>query len=282
MLGRFFGVVVRPRTWLNVLFQWVAFPLGLFYFVFLSVGLSMGLGMVIVWVGIPILLVVAGAWWLFGAFERIQAKYLLGADVPPAPRAWESANGVWGRLKAHFGSAATWKDLLYLFAKLAFGIVSTTLLATVAGLVFWCFALPVAAIWRIDIITTSAGGWHPPLPAGLLGIPAGVLVVFLGLHLLNGWGWVCRVWAELMFRDSPSAPAQAVTVAGAMAPLVSVSPASPAPLVSVPPRPPAPPQTPAPPAPPQAPAAPQRPNQTVSPEGPGTPADDGFREPESN
>ena len=84
MLGRFFGVVVRPRTWLNMLFQWLAFPLGLFYFVFLSVGLSMGLGLVIVWVGIPILLVVAGAWWLFGAFERVQAKYLLGADVPPA------------------------------------------------------------------------------------------------------------------------------------------------------------------------------------------------------
>jgi len=99
MLGWFFGVVVRPRTWLNVLFQWLAFPLGLFYFVFLSVGLSVGLGLVIIWVGIPILLVVAGAWWLFGAFERVQARYLLGADVPMSPRAWESANGVWGKLK---------------------------------------------------------------------------------------------------------------------------------------------------------------------------------------
>jgi len=241
MLGRFFGVVVRPRTWLNVLFQWLAFPLGLFYFVFLSVGLSMGLGLVIIWVGIPILLVVAGAWWLFGAFERVQAKYLLGADVPPAPRAWEAVNGVWGKLKAHFGSAATWKDLLYLFAKLAFGIVSTTLLSTVVGTVFWCFVLPVAAIWHVDIVTTSAGGWHPSLWLGLLGIPVGLLVFFVGLHLLNGWGWVCRMWAELMFRAAPQAPAPAATVPpptapGAIAPLVSVSP----------PRPPAPPQAPAP------------------------------------
>ena len=47
-------------------------------------------GLVVVWVGIPILLVVAGAWWLFGAFERIQAQYLLGADVAPAPREWET------------------------------------------------------------------------------------------------------------------------------------------------------------------------------------------------
>jgi hypothetical protein len=243
MLGWFFGVVVRPRTWLNVLFQWLAFPLGLFYFTFLVTGLSVGLGLVIVWVGIPILLIVAGAWWLFGAFERVQAKYLLGADVPQAPRPWETANGVWGKLKAHFGSAATWKDLLYLLAKLAFGIVSTTLLMTVAGTLFWCFALPVAAIWRIDIITTSAGGWHPPLWLGLLGIPLGLLAFFVGLHLLNGWGWVCRVWAELMFTAAPQAPAASATATApsALAPLVSVS---------APPQPPHPPLPPAPPQPP--------------------------------
>ena len=77
----FFRVVKRPQTWLNVLFQWLAFPLGLFYFIFLVVGLSLGLGLLVVWVGIPILLVVAGAWWLFGSFERLQARYLLEADV---------------------------------------------------------------------------------------------------------------------------------------------------------------------------------------------------------
>ena len=237
MLGWFFGVVVRPRTWLNLLFQLFAFPLGLFYFVFLVTGLSVGLGLVIIWVGIPILLVVAGAWWVFGAFERAQAKYLLGADVPPAPRAWEAVNGVWGKIKAHFGSASTWKDLLYLPAKLAFGIVSTTLLSTVLGTVFWCFALPVAALGHIDIVTTSAGGWHPPLWLGLLGIPAGLLAFFVGLHLLNGWGWVCRVWAELVFGAAPQAPAPAAALPPAPAPAAALPPAivpgAIAPLVSI-------------------------------------------------
>ena len=125
VLTRFFGVVRRPETWLGILFNWLAFPLGLFYFVFLVTGLSLGVGLVVVWVGIPILLVVAGAWWLFGAFERVQARYLLRADVPGAPREWEKVEGVWAKLKAHFGSAATWKDLVYLLAKLPFGIVSS-------------------------------------------------------------------------------------------------------------------------------------------------------------
>jgi hypothetical protein len=273
MLGRFFGVVVRPRTWLNVLFQWLAFPLGLFYFVFLVTGLSVGLGLVIIWIGIPILLVVVGAWWFFAAFERLQAKYLLGAAVPSAPRAWEDVNGVWGKLKAHFGSASTWKDLLYLLAKLAFGTVSTMLLMTVAGTVFWCFALPVAAIWHIDLVTTSAGSWHPPLWLGLLGLPVGFLAIFVGLHLLNGWGWVCRAWAEVMFRASPAALAPAPTVTSAtkpdaLAPLVSV----PAPPPRTPPLPPAPPQAPAPPraavppVPPEAPAAAHSPASAPAPE----------------
>ena len=284
MLGRFFGVIARPRTWLNVLFQLLAFPLGLFYFIFLTVGLSVGLGLVIIWVGIPILLVVVGAWWLFGAFERVQARYLLGADVPPAPRTWETANGIWGKLKAHFGCAATWKDLLYLFAKLVFGSVSTTLLMTVVGTVFWCFALPVAGIWHVDIITTSSGGWHPPLWPSLLGIPAGMLALLLGLHVLNGWGWVCRVWAELMFGAAPQVP---VPVAAAspepgpppvaprtIEPLVSV--AAPPPVPPVPPRPPAPVPPPAPPRvaaaspPPVAPATAPSPAPAASPEAPPT------------
>ena len=154
-----------------MLFQGWRFPLGLFYFVFLVTGLSVGLGLVVIWVGIPILLVVAGAWWLFGAFERVQAKYLLGADVRPAPRAWETVNGVWGKIKAHFGSGATWKDLLYLLAKLPFGIVSFD--AAHDGGRHPVLVLRAACRRHLAHrhLTTSSGGWHPPLWLGLLGIP---------------------------------------------------------------------------------------------------------------
>ncbi len=81
---RFFGVVRRPETWLGILFDWLAFPLGLFYFVFLVTGLSLGVGLVVVWVGIPILLVVAGAWWLFG---------VLRAAAGPVPAARRRSAG---------------------------------------------------------------------------------------------------------------------------------------------------------------------------------------------
>jgi hypothetical protein len=258
-LGRFFGVVTHARTWLNLLFHVFAFPLGLFYFVFLVTGLSVGLGTVIIWVGIPILLLVAGAWWLFGAFERLQARHLLCANVPDAPRSWERAEGIWGKFKAHFGNAATWKDLLYLLAKLAFGVVSFSLLVTLAAFVAWLFALPFAAGWHVAMFDWGNGqSWTPPLWLGILGVPAGIIFAFVSLHVLNGWGWVCARWAELMFRVAapPALPAGA---------------APPAPLVSTSARPPAPSAPSAPPA-PAAPPAPVAPPAAGAPSAPAPPA----------
>ncbi len=83
-LKAFFGVVARPRTWLNILFQWLAFPLGLFYFICLVTGLSLGIGLVIIWVGIPILLIVTGSWWLFGAFAVFWFVRMVRVDLEDA------------------------------------------------------------------------------------------------------------------------------------------------------------------------------------------------------
>ena len=237
-LNRFFGVVALPRTWLGIVFHLLAFPLGLFYFVFLITGISVGVGLVVVWVGIPILLVVAGAWWLFAAFERLQARYLLGADVPQAARAWETVDGVWGKLKAHFGTGSTWLDLAYLIVKLAFGTVSFTLLVTLPSAVGWLLAMPVLAILGIPVVN---GTWVPPLWFGVLCVPLGILVFFVSLHLLNAWGWVSARWAELLFRGpvqsvppAPVAPAPATGPPEAVAPALQPAPLRPGPEATEP------------------------------------------------
>ena len=199
-LSRFFGVVAQSRTWLNVVYLWLAFPLGLFYFVFLTVGLSLGVSLVVVWVGIPILLVVVGAWWLFGAFERAQAEYLLGFAVAPSPRSWETHDGIWAKLKGHFVSAATWKDLIYLFFKLPLGIVSFTLSVTAVATTTALLAMPLFWYFGIPVIN---GTWVPPLWAAVVAVPAGVLAFFVWLHALNGWAWVCGKWAQVVFGAMP-------------------------------------------------------------------------------
>jgi len=50
----FFKVIVSGQAYLNLFYLLVAFPLGVFYFVFLVSGLSAGVSLAIIWVGIPI------------------------------------------------------------------------------------------------------------------------------------------------------------------------------------------------------------------------------------
>ena len=98
---RLLRVVLRPRSWLNLLYLALSFPLGLFYFVVLVTLLAVGIGLVIIWVGIFILALTAAAWWAFASFERSLADGLLGTHLQPAPRPWQTANGTWPRIKAH-------------------------------------------------------------------------------------------------------------------------------------------------------------------------------------
>ena len=54
-LKRLFGVVTNPQSYLNIVYLLLAFPLGTFYFVFLVTGLSLGAGLSITLLGIPLL-----------------------------------------------------------------------------------------------------------------------------------------------------------------------------------------------------------------------------------
>lgn len=83
IVKQFFGVVTRGETYLNIIYLLLAFPLGTAYFVFLVTGLSLGLSLLIIWVGIPILLFMIVAWWGLVVFERQLAIWLLHVDIPP-------------------------------------------------------------------------------------------------------------------------------------------------------------------------------------------------------
>jgi hypothetical protein len=77
LLDQFFRVMGSGQAYLNSIYLLLSFPLGIFYFVFLISGLSIGLPLLIIWVGVPILLLVGAGWWLLAAFERQMAIHWL-------------------------------------------------------------------------------------------------------------------------------------------------------------------------------------------------------------
>ncbi len=133
---------------------------------------------------------------------------------------------MWGKLKAHFGSGATWKDLAYLITKLAFGTMSFSLLVVLASIIFSFLAMPFFATFDVPIIN---GTWVPPLWVGILSVPLGILVLVLSLHVMNAWGWVCARWAEVMFRVATPGgqPVPVVPWAAQPGPAVPTSAAAP-------------------------------------------------------
>ena len=111
IVRKFFGVVAQEETYLNLIYLLLAFPLGTVYFTFLVTGLSLGIGLLIVWIGVPILLAVLAASWGVAIFERMLAISLLQEDVPPMSREEEVGKSAWERLKAHLANRVTWSSL---------------------------------------------------------------------------------------------------------------------------------------------------------------------------
>jgi len=137
-LGSAFAVPFRLQTYRNLLYLVLAFPLGLAYFVFLSVGLSLGVGLAITVIGIPILLAVLAISTGLATVEREIAAILLGVEVDSPGSALTGDGSVLERAKRLVTDAGTWKAVVYLGTKLFVGVASfvvvTTLLVTAVSM----------------------------------------------------------------------------------------------------------------------------------------------------
>ncbi len=222
-LRGFFMAPFRLQTYANLLYLALAFPLGLVYFIFLMVGLPLGYGLVVVWVGIPILgLVFAGSWWM-SALERRLAIGLLGARVPPmAPPPTSEVQGFWQRMKAFFSNPVTWKGMGYLLLKLPVGVVSFTALVTLLSLSVSLTLVPILWPWADFSADFDIVIWGPTTFGGALFVGLiGALLLFVSLNLFNALAGLWRELAVLMlgserFAAPAPPPAPKGTISGTM------------------------------------------------------------------
>lgn len=207
----FFGVVGRSRTYGNLAYLLLAFPLAVFYTVFLSTGYALGFGLLPVVVGVPILVGMVLATGVLVAVERGLAVHLLGVDAPAGP-AYDADAGVVGTVRRWFRGEAFWRGLGLLVVKSAFGMVAFVVLVT---LLATSLALLVSPLVYLDLawVHVQVGGWTiDTLPEALVASVAGFLLTFASLHALNllaeGFG---RVAAWLLVEDDGEDAAAAGT-----------------------------------------------------------------------
>ena len=204
VVKRYFGAVAQEETYLNLIYLVLAFPLATVYFVFLVTGLSVGIGTLIIWIGVPILLAVFAASWGLAMFERMLAEVLLREDMPPMSREEEAERSAWERLKAHLGNRVTWTSLVYLFLKFPlatiFFSVAVALIATSVGMIIAPFIYKLWdyptwwGVWQVDTLGEA-------LIATVLGL---VIVGPISLHITNLLAKVSGAFARVMLGRSES------------------------------------------------------------------------------
>lgn len=182
-IDRIFGTVIDPQTWRNLLYLVLSFPLGLAYFVTIVVLLSVGAGMIVILVGIPILIVAFTLVRAFVAAERVLLRTLLDAVVPsPAPV--QRPTGLVDRMMSYLGDAHLWKGLVYLLIHFVFGVAS---FAMVMALIPASLGLLVAPLTYTFIPMNVLMTRIDTFDQAVLCCSAGAILGLLSLHLLNLW-----------------------------------------------------------------------------------------------
>ena len=149
------GVVADPQSYLNIIYLLLGLPLGIAYFVFLVTGVSVGFGLVVIWVGVPILALVLLGSWALCQFERVLTNTLLNEDIPRVERLDTSSKpeaslgaeerlfiGTWRRLKAHLSDRLTWTGIFYLLLRFPLGIGSFVMAVVLISVTAACWAPP--------------------------------------------------------------------------------------------------------------------------------------------
>lgn len=208
-MNTFLGVITKPQSYVNIFYLLLAFPLGIGYFVFLVTGISLGAGLLVVWVGIPILALVLAGSWACCEFERVLAVKLLHEEIPHVTRGASTVSagqdlgveerlliGAWRRLKSNLSNRLTWTGMLYLFLKFPLGVgsfVIVVVLVSVTGayigapFYYWVGDGADLGFWRIDEL------WE-----ALVLMSVGIPLIFISLHVMNAFAFLQGRIAKVM------------------------------------------------------------------------------------
>jgi signal transduction histidine kinase len=160
------GALVSPRTWLAVIHLLAGLVIGFVAFLVVVVGISLGIGLIPLFlVGIPVLV---GVIWLTGMgarAERVRFAVLLGVDIPePAPLPDEPRG--WRRMNLVFLARSTWLPAVYALLRLPLSVIQ---------------AVVVTVVWGVGLALIALPTYNGALPGGS---------AHLGSFALNNLAWV--------------------------------------------------------------------------------------------
>jgi hypothetical protein len=221
--GGIFGVILDPYTYGSVIYMLLALPLGVAYFTFAVVGLSLSIGLMILIIGVVVALVFMALTRGLSIFEGYVTGILLGAQIERVESdvvemtsdddgdedVTAHPSGLWTQIKRMFADVRTWTSMVYMALMLPLGTgyftIAVTGFVTSLALMF----APVASIFVDDVHVMMIEDDSSEFLLGMQGLansPLGMilmsvvgLVLFIAmLHVARGIGWFQARLAEKM------------------------------------------------------------------------------------
>ncbi|MFZ5351418.1 MAG: sensor domain-containing protein [Bacillota bacterium] len=210
-LGRFFEVAINKQTYINILYLLLSFPLGIFYFVYLTTGLSLGVGLAVIFVGFPILMFMIWSAKGLMTFERRMAEVMLGIHIDEPLNSSNMNVGPVKRFFLEIGNPDNWKNMIYLFLKFALGIFSFTVCVSLISTSLALFSAPFLYQIFIEYFgnefyiaynspSVYLGFNITPFQESLICMAIGFFLGIFTLHLING---ITYVSAKFLYFMSP-------------------------------------------------------------------------------
>jgi two-component system, OmpR family, phosphate regulon sensor histidine kinase PhoR len=219
-IGALLSVVARRQTYLNLAYLVSAFPLGLFYFLFLMVGFAVGVSTTFIGVGILLLIALVFVVWGFAAFERELVMWWLNVRIAPMSAPLPARTTVWRRFLSLLRNPVMWKSLTYLAMEFPLGLISFVSVFALFALAINLIVLPVVYLGATVLRNASGdnfistinfgiaiNGTIEPLPLFMTVVLciAGFLVIIGLLYAVNGLAFVWGRFARLMLGMSEHA-----------------------------------------------------------------------------
>lgn len=203
----------------EIVFLMLSLPMGLLYFVLTVVGLSVGIGTLAIWIGLPILFGMLYMLHLMATIERNLVRSLLHIPHPDQPYERVPGRGFLRRFGSLLRDPYTWTGMIYMLSiKLPLGILSFTLTLTLLILSATLTLLPLVYLINLFInsILLASGvpsaqtifvpyfleihGYFDPLmfARSFAGVPLGLLFSYITLLTLRGLASFSGILANAM------------------------------------------------------------------------------------
>ncbi|TDC63837.1 sensor histidine kinase [Actinomadura sp. GC306] len=191
-------------TWRSAIYLGVSMAFGLGCFIGLTVGLTLSFGLLIIWVGLPMLALMMVAWRCAAILERQFVRAAFGVRIPSPYRPLPAGGNPLRKLKGMASDPATWKDLLYLALLFPVTLVEFVVSVAVWSATGMLLAMPVivavdgGAEVGLGFVSYWAGTPVAALPLTACGVVALVLAMYATRVMAIGHS----AWARLMLGPS--------------------------------------------------------------------------------